>query len=77
MAKRHGVIEQTIYTWRRRFGGFQANDVRRLRQPEAENARLIEGFRWSLASNFRFIAPRKRDLAVHSTNSKTSAVFTP
>jgi putative transposase len=40
VAKRHGVSEQTIYAWRKRFGGFQANDVRRLRQLEAENARL-------------------------------------
>ena len=40
VAKRHGVSEQTIYTWRKRFGGFQADDVRRLKQLEAENARL-------------------------------------
>ena len=40
VAKRQGVSEQTIYTWRKRFGSFQANDVRRLRQLEAENARL-------------------------------------
>ena len=40
VAKRHGISEQTIYTWRKRFGSFQANDVRRLRQLEAENARL-------------------------------------
>ena len=40
VAKRHGVSEQTIYTWRKRFGGLQATDVRRLRQLEAENARL-------------------------------------
>jgi putative transposase len=40
VAKRHGVSEQTIYIWRKRFGGFRANDVRRLRQLEAENARL-------------------------------------
>ena len=38
VAKRHGISEQTIYTWRKRFGGFQANDVRRLKQ--LENARL-------------------------------------
>jgi putative transposase len=35
-AKRHGVSEQTIYTWRNRFGGFQANDVRRLKQLETD-----------------------------------------
>jgi putative transposase len=40
VAKRHGISEQTIYTWRKRFGCFQANEVRRLKQLEAENARL-------------------------------------
>ena len=40
IAKRHGISEQTIYTWRKRFGGFQAHDVRRLKQLDAENARL-------------------------------------
>ena len=40
VAKRHGISEQSIYTWRKRFGTFQADDVRRLKQLEAENARL-------------------------------------
>jgi putative transposase len=40
VAKRHGTSEQTFYTWRKRFGGFQANDIRRLKQLEAKNARL-------------------------------------
>ena len=40
IAKRHGVSEQTIYTWRKRFGGIEPNDVRRLKQLEVENARL-------------------------------------
>ena len=40
VAKRHGVSEQTIYTWRKRFGTFQAHEVRRLKQLEVENARL-------------------------------------
>jgi putative transposase len=40
VSKRHGVSEQTIYTWRKRFGGFEASDVRRLRRLETENARL-------------------------------------
>ena len=40
VAKRHGISEQTIYTWRKRFGTFQTDDVRRLKQLEAENARL-------------------------------------
>jgi putative transposase len=40
VAKRHSVSEQTIYTWCKRFGGFQASEVRRLKQLEIENARL-------------------------------------
>jgi putative transposase len=40
VAKRRGVSEQTIYTWRKRFGTFQADDVRRLKQLEHENVRL-------------------------------------
>ncbi len=40
VAKRHGISEQTIYVWRKRFGGFEASDVRRLKQLEGENARL-------------------------------------
>jgi putative transposase len=40
VAKRHGISEQTIYTWRKRFGELRLADVRRLRQLEAENARL-------------------------------------
>ncbi len=40
VAKRHGISEQTIYTWRKRFGALQTDDVRRLKQLEAENARL-------------------------------------
>lgn len=40
VSKRHGVSEQTIYSWRKRFGGFEPNDVRRLRRLETENARL-------------------------------------
>ena len=40
VAKRHGISEQTIYTWRKRFGTIEASDVRRLKALEGENARL-------------------------------------
>ena len=40
VAMRHGVSEQTIYTSKKRFGTFQPDDVRRLKQLEQENARL-------------------------------------
>jgi len=40
VAKKHGVSEQSIYTWRKRFGTLEAADLKRLRQLEQENARL-------------------------------------
>jgi putative transposase len=40
VAKRHKVSDQTLYTWKKRFGAFQPDDVRRLKQLEQENARL-------------------------------------
>jgi putative transposase len=40
VAKRHGISDQTIYAWRKRFGKLEPADVRRLRQLEAENAKL-------------------------------------
>jgi transposase-like protein len=40
VAKKHGVSEQTIYGWRKRFGELEAVDVKRLRRLEHENAKL-------------------------------------
>ena len=39
-AAKHGISEQAIYTWRRRFGTLETADVKRLKSLEAENARL-------------------------------------
>lgn len=36
IAKKHGISEQTIYTWRQRFSGMSADEVKRLRQLEHE-----------------------------------------
>jgi transposase-like protein len=40
VAKKHGVSAQTIYGWRKHFGGLEPADVKRLRQLEQENGRL-------------------------------------
>ena len=40
VAKKHGVSDQTIYLWRRRFGQLETMDVRRLKALEIENTRL-------------------------------------
>ena len=40
VAKRHGVSDQTVYAWRKRFGTLEPADVKRLRQLEQENLKL-------------------------------------
>ncbi len=41
LARENAVTEQSIYRWRRKFGGSTVPDVRRLKQLEKENARLL------------------------------------
>ena len=40
VAKKHGISGETLYTWRRKFGGMNADDAKRLKALEAENAKL-------------------------------------
>ncbi len=39
-AKKHGISDQTIYAWRKRFGTMTPDDTRRLKALEGENAKL-------------------------------------
>jgi putative transposase len=41
LARENQVTEQTIYRWRRKFGGSTVSDVKRLKQLEKENGRLL------------------------------------
>jgi putative transposase len=40
VAKRHGVSEQSIYGWRKRFASMAVDEVRELKNLTQENARL-------------------------------------
>jgi putative transposase len=40
VAKAHGVSDQTIYNWRKRFGMMEVSELKRLRGLEKENSRL-------------------------------------
>ena len=40
VARHLEVSEQTFYRWRNQYGGLKANDAKRLKQLERENARL-------------------------------------
>lgn len=40
VARDLGVNAQTLYRWRKKFGGMNVNEARRLKQVEDENRRL-------------------------------------
>lgn len=40
LCKKHNITEQSFYRWRNQFGGLEVPDVRRLKELEAENAKL-------------------------------------
>lgn len=40
VARKNKVTEQTIYSWRQKFGAMDPTDIKRLRELETENARL-------------------------------------
>ena len=39
-AKELGISEQTFHRWRNQYGGMKANDAKRLKELERENAQL-------------------------------------
>ncbi len=40
VCKKHGVSEQSFYRWRKKFGGMDVSEARRLKELETENTRL-------------------------------------
>jgi putative transposase len=38
--RRHGVSEQSFYRWKAKYGGLEVSEARRLKELEAENAKL-------------------------------------
>lgn len=40
VCRKYGVSEQTVYRWRNKYGGLDTSELQRLRELEAENARL-------------------------------------
>lgn len=40
LCRQHNISSATFYKWKAKFGGMNANEAQRLRQLEAENAKL-------------------------------------
>jgi putative transposase len=40
LCRKHGFSDASFYTWRAKFGGMSVSEAKRLRELEAENAKL-------------------------------------
>ena len=40
ISREHGISDATFYNWKAKYGGMQVSDVKRMKDLEAENARL-------------------------------------
>lgn len=40
MCREHNISQNTFYTWKSKYGGMNVREAQRLRQLEAENAKL-------------------------------------
>ena len=51
VCRRHGISENTFYRWKSKYGGMNVSEARRLRELEAENARLKKLYAESMLDN--------------------------
>ena len=40
VCREHGISEQTLYRWKKGYGGMEASEAKRLRELEQENQKL-------------------------------------
>lgn len=40
ICRQHGISDATYYKWKSKYGGMDASDLKRVKELEAENARL-------------------------------------
>lgn len=50
--RKHGIASGTFYRWKSKFGGMEVSEAKRLRELEAENARLNPHQRYHYRNDF-------------------------
>ena len=40
LCRKHGIADATYYKWKSKYGGMEASDLKRVKELEAENAKL-------------------------------------
>ena len=54
LSRRHGISDATFYNWRSKYGGMDVSDAKKLKNLEAENAKLK-----------KLLAEQMMDVATH------------
>jgi putative transposase len=44
VCRKHGISSQTYYKWKSKYGGLDASELKRIKELEAENAKLKRMF---------------------------------
>lgn len=44
VCRKHGITSKTYYAWKSKYGGMSVSDIKRLKELEAENAKLKKMF---------------------------------
>jgi len=57
ICRKHGISDATFFSWKNKFSGMTVSDLKRLRELEAENARLRK-----LVSNLSLDLDMTKDL---------------
>jgi putative transposase len=51
LCRMHGISDATFYTWRKKYGGMEVSDAKRLKQLEDENRKLKQMLAEALLDN--------------------------
>jgi len=44
LCRKHAICDATFYTWRKKYGGMEAADIKKIKDLEDENRRLKQMF---------------------------------
>ena len=61
ICRRHTISSATFYAWRKRYGGLEASEAKRLKEIEVENAKL----KWIVADQMLGMSAMKALLQKH------------
>lgn len=61
ICRRHAISSATFYAWRKKYGGLEASEAKRLKELEVENAKL----KWIVADQMLDMSAMKELLQKH------------